>query len=158
MKKMDEICCRHLSPAEWDQKEIVWRDKPFYKDHYLAFLHVPINFGGKIIKGLDKVNEAGLSSEQMVLTRNDTLWGADLLIPISRNAKRFKTEIISGKFFTKLFEGHYGDMGKWIGETKKWCKEKGANAQEFIFWYATCPKCAKKRGDKVQVVVFVKVE
>jgi hypothetical protein len=155
---MNEVCCKYLSPAEWDKKEIVWRDKPFFKDHYVAFLHVPLNLGKKIVKGLEKVKESGLFAEQMVLTRNDTLWGADLLIPISRNAKRFETEVITGKFMTRLFEGQYGDMRKWISETKKWCKEKGAKPQEFIFWYATCPKCAKKRGDKAQVVVFAKVE
>jgi hypothetical protein len=155
---MNQECCKVLSPAEWDKKEIIWRDKPFYKDHYLAFLHVPINFGGKIIKGLEIVKEGGLFAEQMVLTRNDTLWGADLLIPISRNAKRFETEVLSGKFMTRLFEGQYGDMRRWINETKKWCEGKGTKVQEFIFWYATCPKCSKKRGDKAQVVVFAKVE
>ncbi len=155
---MNDECCKHLSPAEWDKKEIIWRDKPFFKDHYAAFLHVPLNLGQKIVKGLEKVKESGLTAEQMVLTRNDTLWGADLLIPISRNAKRFETEVVSGKFLTRLFEGHYGDMRRWINETKKWCEEKGAKVQEFIFWYPTCPKCAKKRGDQAQVVVFAKIE
>ena len=155
---MNVECCKRLIPEEWDQKEIVWRDKPFYRDRYFSFLHVPINFGGKIIQGLERIKEAGLFSEQMVLSKNDGLWGGEMLIPVSQKTDRFKTELVTGRFFTRLFEGHYGDMRKWIKETKKYAAEKGYEAKEFIFFYATCPKCAKKYGDKVQVVVFARVE
>jgi hypothetical protein len=155
---MAEECCKILNPAEWDKKEIVWRDKPFYKSHYTAFFHVPLNLGKKIVEGIGKIEEAGLTDEQMMLSRNDTMWGADLLIPVKSKTDFFDTELVTGRFFTRLFEGHYGDMRKWIRETRIWCRGKGLDPEEFIFWYATCPKCAKKRGDKVQVVVFAKVE
>ena len=164
---MTDECCKILSPAEWDKKEIVWRDKPFYKSHYFAFLHVPVNLGKKIIEGMKRIKEAGIAAEPMVLSRNDTLWGADILIPIKNKTDIFEIELITGRFLTRLFEGHYGDMRKWIRETRDWCREKqslaagrekGSEPEEFIFWYATCPKCAKKYGDKVQVVVFAKVE
>lgn len=155
---MADICCKRLSPDEWDRKEIVWRDKPFYKSHYLSFLHVPVNIGGKIREGVDLVRGVGLEAEPMVLSKNDTMWGADILIPIKNKTDVFKTELVTGRFLTRLFEGHFGDMRRWIKETKKYCAEKGCNAQENILWYATCPKCAKKFGDKVQVVVFARVE
>ncbi|MFA5925688.1 MAG: hydrolase [Parcubacteria group bacterium] len=151
-------CCKRLLPEEWDKKEIVWRDKPFYRDRYFSFLHVPINFGGKIAKGLENIREAGLVSEQMVLSRRDTLWGGEMLIPISNKTEQFQTELITGRFLTRLFEGHYGDMRKWIKETGKFCVERGYKPNEYIFFYATCPKCAKKHRDKVQIVIFAKVE
>jgi hypothetical protein len=143
---------------EWDQKEIVWRDKPFYKSRYRAFLHVPINIGKKISEGMKIIEKAGLTSEPMVLSKNDTMWGAEILIPISARTGRFGTEIVTGRFLTRLFEGHYADAKKWIKETKKYCESRRHKAREFIFWYATCPKCAKKKEDKVQVVVFARVE
>jgi len=146
-----------LNPLEWDRKEIIWRDKTFYKTHFLAFFHVPLNIGGKIVEGFARIKETGLTAENMILVKNDNLFGADLLIPIAHKSDIFKTELITGKFLTRLFEGHYGDMRAWLKETKKYCAEKGFSAQEFIFWYATCPKCAKKYGDKVQVVVLAKV-
>lgn len=155
---MDSQCCKILSPAEWDRKEIVWRDKPFYKSRYLAFFHVPVNLGSKITGGMRRIKEAGLEAEQMMFSRNDGMWGADMLIPVKNKTDVFDIELITGRFFTRLFEGHYGDMGKWIKETRSYCVEKGYEPEEFIFWYATCPKCAKKFGDKVQVVVFAKVE
>jgi len=155
---MNQECCRRLTSAEWDKKEIVWRDKPFYKSRYRAFLHVPINIGKKIAEGMKAIEEAGLSSEPMVLSKNDTMWGAEILIPISAKTARFRTELVNGSFITRLFEGHYADMKSWIKETKKYCESRGQKAREFIFWYATCPKCAKKRNDTVQVVVFARVE
>ena len=173
---MSGECCKILSPAEWDKKEIVWRDKPFLKSHYFAFLHVPVNIGKKITEGMKKIEEAGLQAEQMVLSKNDGWFGADILIPIKTKTDIFEVELITGRFLTRLFDGHYGDMRKWIRETRSWCREKqslaagrekqslaagrekGLEPEEFIFWYATCPKCAKKRGDKAQVVVFAKVE
>ena len=155
---MSDECCKILSSSEWDKKEIVWRDKPFLKSHYFAFLHVPVNLGAKIVASMRKIKEAGLGAEQMMLSRNDGMWGADMLIPIKNKTDIFDIEVITGRFFTRLFDGHYGDMGKWIRETRIWSRGKGFEPDEFIFWYATCPKCAKKRGDKVQVVVFAKVE
>ena len=155
---MSNICCKILSPAEWDKKEIIWRDKPFLKDYYWSFLHVPLDFGKKIIRGLEKIKEAGLASEQMVLSKGDGLWGGEMLIPVSQKTDQFETELITGRFLTRLFEGHYGDMRGWIKETENYCREKGFAAKEFIFWYATCPKCAKKYSDKVQVVVLARVE
>jgi len=155
---MNDECCKRLSLEEWDKKEIVWRDKPFYKDRYWSFIHVPIGFGKKIVRGLEKIKEAGLAAEPMVLSKCDNLWGGEMLIPVSKKTDIFETELLTGKFLTRLFEGHYGDMRKWIKETKKYCREKGFLPKEFIFWYATCPKCAKKYGDKVQVVVFARVE
>ncbi len=155
---MNQECCKRLLPAEWDKKEIVWRDKPFYRDHYWSFFHVPIGFGKKIVRGLEKIKETGLISEQMVLSKCNGLWGGEMLIPVSQKTDLFETELITGRFFARLFEGHYGDMNRWIKETQKYCKEKGMKAQEFIFWHATCPKCAKRFGDKAQVVVFARVE
>src|SRR4030042_2410933 len=153
---MNEECCKRLNPADGDRKKIIGRDKPFYKDSSWSFLHVPLDFGRKIVRGLGKIKEAGLSSEQMVLSKCDGLWGGEMLIPISKKTDIFKTELITGKFLTRLFEGHYGDMRQWIKETKNYCREKSFSAKEFIFWYATCPKCAKKYGDKVQVVVLAR--
>jgi len=155
---MNSECCKRLTVPEWDKKEIVWQDKPFYKSRYQAFFHVPINIGKKIAEGMEKIREAGLLAETMVLVKNDGLFGADILIPIAKKTNIFETELITGKFLTRLFEGHYGDMRRWIKETKKYCREKGFSPKDFIFFYATCPKCAKEYGDKVQVVVLARVK
>ncbi|MDD3487600.1 MAG: hypothetical protein PHF35_04475 [Candidatus Moranbacteria bacterium] len=154
---MNNECCKILSSQEWDKKQIVWRDKPFHKSRYWSVFHVPVNMGTKIIRGLEEIEEAGLSAEQMVLSRRDSFLGAELLVPISGKTDAFEIELITGRFLTRLFDGNYGDMEKWVKVTRTWCREQNFEPEEYIFWYATCPKCAKKRNDRVQMVVLAKV-
>ena len=76
-KQMNNECCKRLLPEEWDQKEIVWRDKPFYRDRYFSFLHVPLNFGGKIIPGIIytyqiKAVKSGIQSQAVEKTGTET--------------------------------------------------------------------------------------
>lgn len=154
---MSDNCCKILTFAEWDKKEIIWRDKPFYKSRYFSFFHVPINLGNKVSKGIEKIREAGLAAEQMVLSRRGSFGGVEMLIPIKSKTDAFEIELVTGRFLTRLFEGNYGDIEKWVKITRVWCRERNFEPEEYIFWYATCPKCAKKRNDRVQVVVFAKV-
>jgi len=43
-------CCDIFNPEPWDEKEIKWKDKIFVKDHVTSFLHIPLNFGKKVVK------------------------------------------------------------------------------------------------------------
>ena len=53
---------------------------------------------------------------------------------------------ISGTFLSKVFEGPYRNMRKWIEEMKAFVQGKGQALQRMYFFYTTCPKCAKKYG------------
>ncbi|GAI76205.1 unnamed protein product, partial [marine sediment metagenome] len=44
----------------------------------------------------------------------------------------------------------------WPREVKGYIEKQGKVAKELLFWYVTCPKCARKYG-KTQTVIFVKV-
>ena len=35
-------CCAKLDVARWDEKEVVWQEKLFLRDHIRAFLQVPL--------------------------------------------------------------------------------------------------------------------
>ncbi len=154
MKK--STCCERLTEIEWNNKEIIWEDKPFYLSRYLSILHVPINIGGKIREGFSIIEEYGLSAEPMVLSRNITSWGAEILIPISNITDAFEIEILTGRYITGLFEGTYGEIESWSSEMEKSLRSKNLRSKEFIYWYATCPKCAKVYKT-VQVVIFARV-
>jgi len=43
-------CCDPFVPSPWEDKEIVWQNKIFVKDHVTSFLHIPLNFGQKVVK------------------------------------------------------------------------------------------------------------
>jgi hypothetical protein len=64
---------------------------------------------------------------------------------------------ISGIFLSKVFEGHFSNIGKWIKEMQAFVATKGKPIRKLYFYYTTCPKCAKKYG-KNYVVILAQVE
>jgi hypothetical protein len=51
-------CCEPFDSKPWQDKEIIWKDKIFVKDHITSFLHIPLNMGNKIIKNMDLIEKA----------------------------------------------------------------------------------------------------
>jgi len=48
-------CCEPFNPKPWQEKEIVWKEKVFVKDHVTSFLHIPLNMGQKVIKNMELI-------------------------------------------------------------------------------------------------------
>ena len=65
-------------------------------------------------------------------------------------------EHLSGIFLSKVFEGPYRDVGRWIREMEGYVRDRGEALEHLYFFYAYCPKCAKVFG-KNEVVLFAKV-
>jgi NMD protein affecting ribosome stability and mRNA decay len=63
---------------------------------------------------------------------------------------------ISGTFLSKVFEGPYRNMRKWIEEMKTYVQSNDKHLKKFYFFYTTCPRCAKKYG-KNYVAILAKV-
>ena len=150
-------CCEPFDPEPWDDKEITWNNKIFVKDHVTSFLHVPLNFGQKVVKNMKLIEAAGAKSPyQLMLTDENSLWGADIYIDVSRNVEGAQMATLSGTFLTKVFEGPYQNAGKWAQEMKEYAKSKGRELKKLYFSYTTCPKCAKAYG-KNYVVLFAQI-
>lgn len=60
---------------------------------------------------------------------------------------------LSGTFLTRVYEGPYRNMRKWIGEMKSFVQGKGKALRKLLFFYTTCPKCAKKYGKNYVVLL-----
>jgi hypothetical protein len=160
-------CCEQFNPEPWDGKEITWNNKIFVKDHVTSFLHIPLNFGQKVVKNMKLIEAAGAKSpQQLMLTDEKSLWGADIYIDVSKNVAGAEMAILSGTFLTKVFEGPFQNAGKWAQEMQKYVSEKtknnppsqnaSARQRKLYFCYTTCPKCAKAYG-KNYVVLFAKI-
>jgi hypothetical protein len=150
-------CCEPFNPEPWQDKQITWKDKIFVKDHITSFLHMPLNMGQKIVKNCELIVAASANeATQFMLTDEKSLWGADLYIEASKNVPGAQMTTISGTFFTKVFEGPYKDVGKWVKEMNEYVKGQGKETKRVYFWYTTCPKCAKTYG-KNYVVLFAQI-
>jgi len=150
-------CCPKFDPEPWDGKELTWTDRPFVRDHVRCFLHIPLGFAGVMTRNLAAIEAAGVADPQMVvLARNCSLWGMDLLLGTIGDVPGASMTRLSGTFLAKVFEGPYSREGQWRREMDALVKARGRTAHEVLAYYTTCPKCAKKYG-KNYVVLLAKI-
>jgi hypothetical protein len=150
-------CCDPFNPEPWHEKTITWQDKMFVKDHITSCLHIPLNYGQKVVKNLKLIEKAGAKSPyQLMLTDENSLWGADIYIDVAKDVPGAEMATISGTFLTKVFEGPYQNAGKWAIEMKDYVKKQNKELKKMYFSYTTCPKCAKAYG-KNYVVLFAQI-
>ena len=150
-------CCDPFDPEPWQEKEIVWKDKLFVKDHVTSFLHIPLNMGKKIVKNIKLIEKADAkASYQLMLTDEKSLWGADIYIDVSKEVHGAHMAKLSGTFLTKVFEGPHQNAGKWAREMDGYVKSKGKSINKLYFSYTTCPRCSKAYG-KNYVVLFAQI-
>lgn len=150
----DEICCPRFDPEPWDEKEVTWRDKIFVKERVRSIFHIPINFGAVMRRSMSAIEAAGARGEEtIVLSDENSLWGADVYIAVSKEVPGAEMASFSGTFLCKVFEGPYSQMRKWIGEMRRFVSEKGRQIAHLYFLYTTCPKCAEKYGKNYVVLM-----
>ena len=158
MNKLNEEsetgCCPRFNPEPWDKKEVTFQDKLFVKDQVRSFLHIPLNFGKVMVKNTERIKEAGaLAPEPFMLSDEKSLWGADIYIAVAKEVPGAEMARISGTFLTKVFEGPYKDVKKWVEEMKTYVKSKAREIKKMYFFYTTCPKCAKFYGKNYTVIL-----
>jgi hypothetical protein len=150
-------CCPRFDPKPWQNKEITWKKKLFLKDHVTSFFHIPLNMGKIMVKNMEMITAAGaLNPKPLMLSDEKSMWGSDIYIAVTKPVPKAKMEKISGTFLTKVFEGDYKNMGKWIKEMEKYVKSKKKETKKLYFFYTTCPACAKHYG-KNYVVLLAKI-
>jgi hypothetical protein len=150
-------CCQKFNPEPWDEKEHVWRDKKFIKGHVVSFFHMPLNFGSVMTKLCKKIDDAhATEADKIWLTHEKSLFGSDLFVSVSKEVPNAINYEVNGTFISKVFEGPYSNIGKWIKEMKDFAASRGKDIKRMYFWYTTCPKCAKKYG-KSPTVIFAEV-
>ncbi len=151
-------CCPPFDPTLWDDKEIVWKDKPFLKEHVRALFHVPLGLGRTVTRAMEKIAGAGAAPPTgMMLADDSSPWGSDLYLDVTRPVPDADMASLSGTFLTKVFEGPFRDAGKWASEMKRYVESRGKRISKLYFDYTTCPACAKAYG-KNYVVLFAKVD
>jgi len=149
-------CCPRFEPAPWNDKTVTWENKLFLKDRVRSLFHIPLNFGAVMTRSMAAIKAAGAAPDEMViLSDENSPWGADVYIAISKDIPGAKTTTLSGTFLSRVFEGPFQNMRKWIEEMNSFVKSEGKPLQKLYFFYTTCPKCAQKYG-KNYVVLLAK--
>lgn len=157
-EKGETGCCPRFNPVPWEEKEINWSDKLFVKDHVTSFMHIPLNFGGIVVKNMRLIDRAGAKNrDQIMLTEEKSSFGSDIYIAVDKDVPGAQMATISGKFLTKVFEGSFKQIPQWIQAMQTWVKSRNKEINKLYFSYTTCPRCAKAYG-KNYVILFAKVD
>jgi len=152
-----EECCPRFNPDPWNDKVITWDNKRFVHDHVTSLFHFPLNYGVVMKRCLNKIREAGAGTDtRVILTDENSLWGADVYLEASKEVPIANMKTISGTFMTRVFEGSYRNMGVWIDDMKAYVAANGKQILKMYFYYTTCPNCARKYGENY-VVILAKV-
>lgn len=147
-------CCPRFNPEPWDDKEIVWEGKKFLQDRVRSFLHIPLNFGAVMKRSMVKIESAQAKSPDMVvLSDENSLWGADVYIEVDKVIPDAAMATISGTFLSQVFEGPYSQVKTWMPAMEKTVQDKGKTMKKLYCYYTTCPKCANKYGKNYVVLL-----
>jgi len=110
---------------------------------------MPMNYGSVIKRIMGKLNAANAKCvDWMGLSDHTSKWNMDLYIAVDKEIPDCENVTISGKFFSKVYEGPFKDTHKWCMDFERIGKVK----MQYI-WYTTCPKCTKKWGKNYVVIM-----
>lgn len=155
-----EPCCPKFNPEPWDEKTFMWNGKPFIKDEVTQFFHIPLNIKQVIARMWKKVQDADAAlpnEEFLILAYDPSPWKSELYMTVTKNVPNAENIKLSGTFLTKVFDGPYNAVPKWIKSMEEFVASKEKKTKKYYFHFTTCPKCAKIYG-KNYAVAFAEVE
>ena len=151
-------CCPEFDPKPWDNHLFEWKNKKFIKDSVFTLFFMPVNFGKVMIRLNKVISDAGAEiPEWLCLSDHTSRWNMDLYLAVDKEIPGAENTTLSGKYFSKVYEGPFRDTGKWCKDFENVLKSKGLNQKKMYMLYTTCPKCAKKYG-KNYVVILANIE
>ncbi len=159
-KKNSQPCCPKFDPKPWENTQHLWKDKLFIKGHVAQIFHIPLNMNSvmsKLWKQIEKEKASPDTSDFLMLAYDPSPWESELYMSVTKEIENAENSKISGTFISKVFDGPYNAVPKWIEEFDEYLKKDEKIAKKYYFYYTTCPKCAKEYGHNY-VVAFAQVE
>jgi len=77
----------------------------------------------------------------------------DICLSVDKGIPGLENVTLSGKFFSKVYEGDFKETGNWYKDFESLVNSKGMSIKKWFMRYTTCPKCAKKYGRNYVVVI-----
>ena len=159
---MEEVCCPKFDPKKWDEKEFEWKNKKFIKDSIPEIFHMPWPpmVGAVMTRMWEKAQKSKAIKDPtdfLCLAYDPSPWKCEYYLAVDKEVSDAENVNLSGTFITKVFDGPYSNVPKWIKEMDEYVAKKGKKVVKYYFNYTTCPKCAKKYGHNY-VVAFAQVK
>lgn len=157
-KNDSEVCCPQFDPIPWENTTHQWQDKLFIKDSMPVIFHIPMPWliTKLMTRMMKKVEDSGASPETkdfIILTYDPSPWRSEYYIYVLKEVQNAENVKISGTFISKVFDGPYQNVPKFMKETESYVSGLGSKVKKFYSFYTTCPKCAKKYGHNYIVIL-----
>jgi hypothetical protein len=147
-------CCPRFVPEPWDGKIFQWENKRFIRDKVLTFFFMPLNFGSVMRRLNAKVEKSGATiPDWLCLSDHTSGWNMNLYLAVDKEVTHAENITLTGKYFSKVYEGPFRDTKKWCNDFENEVKSKGLELKKMYLWYTTCPKCAKKYRKNYVVII-----
>ena len=162
MIKVKDECCPKFEPNRWEGKAHVWKDKLFIKETLPQFMHMPLPWMvgkmiGRMWQQARDAKAAPRLKDFLWLAYDPSPWKGEHYIAVTKKVPGAENVKLSGTFVSRVFDGPYHAVPKWVKEMDAYLSEKKQKALKYYFYYTTCPKCAQKWGHN-WVVAFARVK
>ncbi len=162
MDDSSKECCPQFDPGKWDEKTLNWEEKAFIKETIPTFFHIP--FPPMIGKKISRMWKMAEDSEKTLADKGDTLvlfadptpFKSEIYLSVAGEVPGAENVRISGTFVSKVFDGPYNAIPKFVKKMEGYLKENNRKAKKYYVHYAYCPGCAKKYGHN-HMVLFAEV-
>jgi hypothetical protein len=149
--QVTDECCPEFHPELWDEKINYWNNKLFLKASVPEIFHIPLPgvYAKAITKMWAKAEAAGVAPPRkdfLLLAYDPSPFKGELYMYITKEMPGEDVVSLTGTFYSKVFDGPYNKVPRYIDETNAYLTGKGKKAKKFYFNFAYCPRCAKKYG------------
>ncbi|MFC2156266.1 hydrolase [Acidobacteriota bacterium] len=158
MNTENKECCPEFSPEKWDGKTLNWDKKKFIKESIRTFFHIPFppSIGKKITKLWKIAEEAKATSDTkedvLVLFHDPSAFKSELYLSVTGEVPNANNNPISGTFISKVFDGAYNAIPKFMKQMDAYLEKTGNKAKKYYVHYAYCPKCMKEFGHNYMIL------
>jgi len=94
--------------------------------------------------------------DTLVLFADPTPFKSEIYLSVAGEVPGAENVRISGTFVSKVFDGPYNAIPKFVKKMEGYLKENNRKAKKYYVHYAYCPGCAKKYGHN-HMVLFAEV-
>lgn len=127
-----------------------------------TFFHIPFppTIAKLMTRMWNKVTAASANpplEDTLMLAYDPTAFKSEYYVAVTKEVPDAENVILSGTYLSRVFDGPYSGVPKWIKEMDKYVAEQGKSAKKYYVYYTSCPKCAKKYGHNY-VVLFAQVD
>lgn len=151
-------CCPRFEPGPWQEKTFELDHLMFAKAYTKSIGYIPINMNKVMTQSMKYIDsiKAQPVDRFLILSKDLSPWKCEHNFQVAKEVPGMEMDTISGTFFTKVYDGDFKELPKWIKDIEASVKQQGKEMKEIYYYYTTCPKCAKYYNANY-VVLFAKV-